>query len=145
MSSTTRRAATCVGTVALAITGTAVSVQAAEPVHIDVDEVFVPGGVSTFTSTIDGCETGTVTTSGRIGGGPGTRFGKFNGFKVFTCSGGGSFVVRLQAKFDEDGSAGTWAIVGGDGGFEDLAGAGTLVGTPTGTGINDVYDGTLRP
>ena len=73
------------------------------------------------------------------------NFGIFNGFKVFACDDGGSFVVRLQARFDDSGSVGTWAILGGTGGFEKLAGSGTLVGTPTTTGINDVYDGTLRP
>ena len=106
--------------------------------------MFTEGAVSTFTSTVDGCESGTVTTlRNQLRGS--RHFGIFNGFKLFECSDGGSFVVRLQAKFGDFGSVGTWAITGGDGGFEDLAGSGTLVGTPTATGINDVYDGTLRP
>ena len=144
MGDTMRRAATCAGGVTLAITGTAIGAQAAEPVHIDVDEVFVEGGVSTFTSTVDGCGTGTVATFTNQNRGS-RRFGIFNGFKVFSCSDGGSFVVRLQAKYGAFGSVGTWAITSGDGGFEVLAGSGTLVGTPTSTGINDLYDGTLRP
>lgn len=43
---------------------------------------------------------------------------------------GGGFVVRLVAKFDEEGSRGTWAIVDGWDGYEDLRGAGALGGTP---------------
>ena len=81
------------------------------------DESFEGSG-STFTSTIEGCSSGTVSNGPfRIGGGPGTDFGKFNGFKAFECADGGGFVVHLLAKFDEEGSTGTWAI----------------------------YDGTLRP
>lgn len=130
--------------VAVLAAGTSVPAVAATPVHIDADEVFE--GQSTFTSTIEGCTSGTVSNgSFRIGGGPGTDFGKFNGFKVFECTDGGGFVVRLLAKFSEEGSTGTWSIVDGWDGYEDLHGAGTLVGTPTSTGINDVYDGTLRP
>jgi hypothetical protein len=144
MGITIRRAATCVGGAALAVSATTAAAQGAAPVHIDADEVFTEGGVSTFTSTIDGCESGTVVTlRNQVSGS--RLFGVFNGFKRFECSDGGSFVVRLQAKFDDSGSVGTWAITRGDGGFERLAGSGTLVGTPTDTGINDVYDGTLRP
>ncbi len=146
MSSWSVRVATLgVATVAAAVAGAAVPAVSATPVHIDADETFAGGG-STFTSTIEGCASGTVSAGPfRIGGGPGTDFGKFNGFKVFECADGGGFVVRLLAKFDEEGSTGTWAIVDGWDGYEDLHGAGTLVGTPTSTGINDVYVGTLRP
>ena len=134
-----------VAIVAAAVTGSAVPAMSATPVHIDADETFEGGG-STFTSTIEGCSSGTVSNGPfRIGGGPGTGFGTYNGFKVFECADGGGFVVRLLAKFDEEGSTGTWAIVDGWDGYEELHGAGTLVGTPTSTGINDVYDGTLRP
>jgi hypothetical protein len=137
-----RGATLVVGIVAV---GAALPATAATPVHIDADETFEGGG-STFTSTIEGCASGTVSNGPfSIGGGPGTDFGKFNGFKVFECADGGGFVVRLLAKFNEEGSTGTWAIVDGWDGYEDLHGAGTLVGTPTSTGINDVYDGTLRP
>jgi hypothetical protein len=146
MNSTSVFGATLVGAIAAAaVAGTALPSVSATPVHIDADERF-DGGVSTFTSTIEGCASGTVSNgSFQIGGGPGTDFGKFNGFKFFECADGGGFVVRLVAKFDDEGSTGTWAIVGGWGDYEDLRGAGTLVGTATSTGINDVYDGTLRP
>ena len=110
-----RRATTCVGGVTLAVTGTTIGAQAAEPVHIDVDEVFVEGGVSTFTSTVDGCETGTVATFTNQNRGS-RRFGISNGFKVFSCSDG------RQLRRPPAGQV-----------------------TPTSTGINDVYDGTLRP
>ena len=142
MSSIVRRVGGCALAVVAAVLGTTVTAQAAEPVHIDADEVF--DGTSTFTSTIDGCGSGTVSNGPfQVHGGP--NFGKFNGFKVFECDGGGGFIVRLQAKFNDVGSTGTWAIVDGWDGFEDLRGAGTLVGTLTPTGINDLYDGTLRP
>ena len=64
-----------------------------------------------------------------------------------TVTAHGAEPVHIDADevFVEGGSVGTWAITGGDGGFERLAGSGTLVGTPSDTGINDVYDGTLRP
>ena len=142
MSSFITRAATCVAVAAVAVAGAAGTVNAAESVHIDAEEVF--GGVSTFTSTIDGCASGTVTNAGdRVTGGP--RFGTFTGFKVFSCEGGGGFVVRLSAKFDETGSTGTWVVVDSSGSLAGLHGSGTLVGTPTEGGINDVYDGVLRP
>ena len=111
MGDTMRRATTCVGGVTLAVTGTTIGAQAAEPVHIDVDEVFVEGGVSTFTSTVDGCETGTVATSTNQNRGS-RRFGIFNGFKVFSCSDGGSFVVRLQARSPRPAPASTTCTTG---------------------------------
>lgn len=136
MSSVFTRAATCAVVLAAAFTGTAGPAQGAESVHIGAKEVFEGG--STFTSNIDGCASSTVeNASPQVHFGP--RFGKFNGFKVFTCDEGGSFVIRLSARFGDSGSTGTWAFVGGG-----LAGGGTL-GTPTSNGINDVYDGTLRP
>lgn len=133
------RIAACVSLAVIGMTGSA---QAAEHIHIDADEVF--DGQSTFTSNLEGCEEGVVSNGG-FQVAESRRFGKFNGFKVFECADGGVFVVRLAAKFDETGSTGTWTIVDGWDGYEQLHGAGTLVGTRTPTGINDVYDGTLRP
>jgi hypothetical protein len=109
---------------------------AAEPVHIEVDTSFV--GPSYFTSNLDGCSSGEVVDDrGRLNGS--RNFGIFNGFKVFECDEGGSFVIRLHATFDDSGAVGTWAFVGGD-----YAGNGRLVGTPVTDGITDVYDGTVR-
>ena len=139
MSRVFTRAATCAAALAAAITATTAPAQAADSVHITAHEVF--GGTSTFTSNIAGCTSGNVYTVGdQVHGGP--WFGKFNGFKIFECAGGGRFVVRLSAMFDDTGSTGTWAFIGGVGG---LAGGGTLVGTPAAGGITDVYDGTVRP
>ena len=117
MKSRSVRSAT-LGTAVVAVAiGAAIPAVSATSVHIDADETFEGSG-STFTSTIEGCSSGTVSNGPfRIGGGPGTDFGKFNGFKAFECADGGGFVVHLLAKFDEEGSTGTWAI----------------------------YDGTLRP
>jgi len=116
---------------------------AAEPVHIEASEPFVEGGQATFVSNLDGCESGTGD-NGRISVAGTPSFGVFNGFKHFTCADGRTFTIRLQAKFGDGGSSGTWAFVGGP-----YAGSGTLVGIPfpeeQGPGILDVYEGTLRP
>lgn len=142
-SSYMRAAASVAAVAAAAITGTTATAHAADAVHIDASEVF--DGGSTFTSDITGCGSGTVTngSNSQLHGGP--RFGKFNGFKIFECASGDVFVVRLSAKFDDTGSVGTWSIIGGTGDLAGLRGSGTLVGTPIPGGINDVYDGTLRP
>jgi hypothetical protein len=120
----------------LALAGPA---EAAEPVHIEAETSI--DEVSPFTSTIQGCESGTVV-NGRFSFAGTPAFGIFNGFKHFTCADGSRFTIRLQATFDDTGSTGTWAFVGGT-----HAGAGTLVGVPfeEGEGITDIYDGTLRP
>ena len=142
-SSYVRAAASAAAVAAAAITATTAPATAAGAVHIDAREIF--DGGSTFTSDIPGCGSGTVTngSNSQVHGGP--RFGKFNGFKIFECAGGDVFVVRLSAKFGDTGSTGTWSIVDGSGDVADLRGSGTLVGTPIPDGINDVYDGTLRP
>ena len=115
---------------------------AAQPVHIEASEPF-DGSQATFVSNLDGCESGTVS-NGRISVAGTPLFGIFNGFKHFTCADGSEFTIRLQARFGEGGSTGTWAFVGGT-----YSGRGTLVGIPfdpsEGEGITDVYDGTLRP
>ena len=86
MNSRSARSATLgMAVVAVAI-GAAIPAVSATPVHIDADETFEGSG-STFTSTIEGCSSGTVSNGPfRIGGGPGTDFGKFNGFKAFEFS-----------------------------------------------------------
>ena len=115
---------------------TAGPASAAEAVHIEVATSFV--GPSYFTSNLDGCASGEVRDErARLAGS--RHFGIFNGFKVFECDEGGSFVVRLHATFDDVGSTGSWAFVGGD-----YRGSGTLVGNPVTDGIDDVYDGTIR-
>ena len=71
--------------------------------------------------------------------------GVFAGVKVFDCedSGENGFVVRLNARFGEGGSVGTWAIVGSWGSLAGLSGAGTLTGDPIENGIIDTYAGTV--
>ena len=127
----------------LAVLGPMAPATAATPVHIEASEPFVEGSEATFVSNLDGCESGTVE-NGRLSVAGTPSFGIFNGFKHFTCADGSEFTIRLQARFGEGGSTGTWAFVGGT-----YAGSGTLVGTPfpeeEGPGITDVYDGTMRP
>jgi hypothetical protein len=118
---------------------------AGEPVHIEAATV-IEDPAADFTSTLDGCTWGTVE-NGRLRVAFTPRFGVFNGEKVFSCGEtDGGFVVRLQAKFSEDGSTGTWAITRSWGSQAGLHGAGTLVGEPLEPdGILDIYDGMLRP
>ena len=118
---------------------------AGEPVHIE-SATTISDPAADFTSTIEGCESGTVE-NGRFSLAFTPRFGIFNGSKVFSCGeSDGGFVVRLQAKFSEAGSTGTWAITRSWGSQAGLHGAGTLVGEPLPPdGILDIYDGTLRP
>ena len=127
---------------ALAVLGPLAPASAAEPVHIEASEPF-DGSQATFVSNLEGCGSGTVE-NGTFSASGSARFGIFNGFKHFTCADGSEFTVRLQARFGDAGSTGTWAFVGGT-----YRGNGTLVGIPfepsEGEGITDIYDGTLRP
>lgn len=113
------------------------------PVDVVAHETFGPEP-NVFESTIPGCETGTV-----VNGDSKTQFtpwgGIFVGIKEFTCAGDvGGFDVRLNARFGELGSTGTWTIVDAWGAYEGAKGSGTLVGTPTETGIDDRYTGSAR-
>ena len=71
--------------------------------------------------------------------------GVFGGYKVFDCEGAGDdgFVVRLNARFGESGSVGTWSVVAAWGSLANLAGAGMLTGDPIENGIIDHYVGTV--
>lgn len=102
------------------------------------------GQPAPFVSTLDGCE------SGQVVNGPANFaftpvLGVFAGFKVFECDGGGGFVLRLNARFDAGGSVGTWSVVDALGFLAGMAGSGKLVGVPfpDGTGITDIYEGTV--
>ena len=115
----------------------------ATPVEILAHTVFTSQR-SGFESSLAGCEEGTVID------GPGDVHstpsgGVFNGDKEFTCRGTDSgFTVRLKARFGGDGSTGSWTVTEGWGDLEGLKGSGSLVGTPTDEGIDDVYTGTVR-
>ena len=71
--------------------------------------------------------------------------GVYSGLKEFTCAGdGGGFTVRLNARFGEGGSTGSWTFVDGWGFLEGVKGSGTLVGIPTEDGLDDHYTGSAR-
>ena len=99
-----------------------------------------------FTATgIPDCEWGSVYDVG--GRAEFTRHhGVFSGYKALDCEDGGEngFVVRLNARFGESGSVGTWAVVGSWGSLAGLSGAGGLTGDPIPSGgITDNYFGAV--
>jgi len=71
------------------------------------------------------------------------RFGVFAGFKIFDCGNDTGFILRLNAKFNEEGSVGTWAVVSSWGSLAGLTGTGSLTGDPFDGGITDTYVGTV--
>lgn len=112
-------------------------------VHTIIPEDGEPGPAA-FEGNIPGCETGTV-----VDVGPKTRFtkwgGVFVGTKVFTCENGeDGFAVRLNARFGENGSTGSWNLTDAWGAFAGTKASGSLTGTPTDGGIDDRYTGTAR-
>jgi hypothetical protein len=118
---------------------------AGAPVHIEAVTSFEEGAVNTFTSTIDGCESGSVTEGRvRIGGGRGP-FGIFSGEKIFACDSGETFTLHLNARFPVGpGSVGNWSLLSASDDLGLSSASGKLVGFGTDTGVLDVYDGTLR-
>ena len=67
----------------------------------------------------------------------------FAGFKVFTCSETTGFVLRLNARFGDWGSVGSWSVVDAWGSVAGISGAGSLTGDPLNPGIQDNYVGTI--
>jgi hypothetical protein len=126
--------------------GVAAPVSAA-PVRIPVDVVVhtdFSADVSAFEGNIPGCETGTV-----VEGASKTHFtpwgGVFVGVKEFTCAGGeGGFDVRLNARFSDLGSIGSWRVIDGWGNYDGVRASGFLTGTITDIGIDDRYTGIAR-
>lgn len=116
-----------------------------QPVQIVAHTSF-ESDVSDFDSSLEGCESGTVVNGAKIT----VQFtpwgGTFNGDKEFTCAGGESgFVLRLKARFGQNGSTGSWTVVDGWGDLTGLKGSGSLVGIPVSEDqIDDVYTGTVR-
>jgi hypothetical protein len=98
-----------------------------------------------FTATgIPDCEWGSVYDGGgHVQFTP--RHGVFAGYKVFDCedSGENGFVVRLNARFGESGSVGSWAILDAWGSLAGLSGAGGQTGDPFDGGIVDSYFGAV--
>ncbi|MCU1418051.1 MAG: hypothetical protein JWP32_2225 [Schumannella sp.] len=125
----------------------AVAPVSADPVFFPVDVVVhtdFSAEMSEFEGNIPGCETGTV-----VNGEGATHFtpwgGVFVGVKEFTCAGGeGGVDVRLNARFGELGSTGTWTVIDGWGSLEGVKASGSLVGVYTEIGIDDRYTGSAR-
>ena len=97
----------------------------------------------TFTATgIPGCSSGLV-----YDGGGRVQFtralGVFAGFKVFDCGDDSGFVLRLNARFGDTGSTGTWSVVDAWGSVAGMSGSGSLTGVPIENGIADSYVGTV--
>ena len=93
------------------------------------------------------CPSGTAETGpifaagfGRMGLGNGT----FHLIKTLTCEdGSGTFQIKVNAGQTPTGTIGGFSVVGGTGAYAGLSGGGSLVGTGTDVGINDLYTGRL--
>jgi hypothetical protein len=126
----------------------AVAPVSAAPVRFPVDVVVhtdFSAEVSAFEGNIPGCETGTVVNGDRSR----THFtpwgGVFVGVKEFTCAGGeGGVDVRLNARFGELGSTGSWTVIDAWGSLEGVKASGSLVGVYTEIGVDDRYTGSAR-
>jgi len=93
------------------------------------------------------CESGT--TSNVVGPFHGTTTLRFSVDKTFTCDdGSGTFLVKMSVRLDTvtNETTANWKVKSGTGDYTDLAGRGTLIGTPGAPGedITDVYSGKLR-
>ena len=115
--------------------------QAGTRTTIEFTDVRTFDGTSSVTTDLADCPTATgVDLRGRVVGA--RPHGVFIGIRDFQCGDGSGFVVRLTARFTDDGSTGSWSIVSACGNLAGLRGAGKLVGTPTGApGISDHYTG----
>lgn len=122
-----------------------VSAGSRQPVTMTVTTIFDEFPDAFVATGIEGCAWGSVYDAG--GRAEFTRHhGVFAGYKVFDCEDGGEngFVVRLNARFAEGGSVGSWAVVGSWGSLAGLSGAGGLTGDPIeGGGITDNYVGAM--
>jgi hypothetical protein len=102
----------------------------------DVPDAFVATGLA-------GCATGVVEDGGAKVVFP-PPHGVFAGDKVFLCDGSDSgLVVRLNARFGNPGSVGTWSIIASWGVLAGVHGSGRLTGDPIENGIFDHYTGWI--
>lgn len=83
-------------------------------------------------------------------GAKGRGAGTFHLIKTLTCAdgpnAGDSFQIRVEAATTATGTIGGWAVVDGSGAFDNLRGAGSIVGTSNpspGVDLQDVYTGRL--
>jgi hypothetical protein len=112
-------------------------------VSIDANTIFATDP-DPFTATgLPGCGSGTV-----VDGPVHFEFQRpinvFAGYKVFTCADAANgFVLRLNARFGDFGSVGTWSVVDAWGSLSGMAGAGDIVGDAVDGAILDHYRGTL--
>jgi hypothetical protein len=150
--STMRRTITVFGAlVALALGAVPASAATAATATIEVHTSF-EAGAGTFSADSDLlCASGTTTDSTLIAGNG--RAITFHNLKTFHCAdGSGTFTLRLQAQVKPCNSttSGVWSVAGGTGAYEDLSGAGSLVGTYfpgdacSAEGIDDVLTGVVR-
>ena len=77
---------------------------------------------------------------GRMGRGAGT----FHLTKTLTCDdGSGTFQILVNVGPAWPGTVGGFSVSGGTGAYANLRGGGSIIGTPTDVGINDLYTGRL--
>jgi hypothetical protein len=115
--------------------------QAGTRMTIEFTDVRTFEGDSSVTTSLDECPTAT-TEDHRTHTVFGPRHGVFVGIRDFQCGDGSGFVVRVTARFNDEGSTGSWSIVSAYGSLAGLRGAGSLVGTSTDApGIIDHYTG----
>jgi hypothetical protein len=112
-----------------------------QTVRIDDTRLITSDTGSATTSLAECPSAESVDVRFQVGGGP--PHGVFVGLRDFQCADGG-LVIRLSAKFGDDGSTGTWSVADSYGNLAGTTGTGTLVGDPiAGGGIVDHYVGTL--
>jgi len=117
---------------------------------IDVHQDFTqPTGTFTAESELL-CESGTTSDLVRVTGNEVNL--NFHVLKTFTCAdGSGTFTLRLQAHVMPCAANdwGSWSVAGGTGDYENLRGAGTVIGTYSPTNacdaeaIDDHFEGRL--
>jgi hypothetical protein len=137
--------------VAIALVGTAVPAAATPPADttIRIDTILPPDGSPAFGPfTATGsvvCPRGdTVDLLTKAAGSQSGDQLQLLVLKRFTCAdGSGSFdmLLRVHLVFEPFSDVATWTVVGGTGRYERLHGTGTLVGTPTATGVVDTLTG----
>lgn len=126
----------------LALAASPVAADGARPVTITLD-VDIVAGTETFTATGAFCPVGEAESfDGVVTGGPTVVF---HLTKVFTCEGGSTLTVDLDAVFQNKrgGTVGGWRITGGTGDYAGATGGGQIVGEGTTTGIIDTYTGVI--
>ena len=125
-------------------------------VTIEVDTLFgeiavLPSPFTAHGPAVDAgllCPSGTVSDLLSIAAGPPSDGPiNFHVIKLFECAdGSGTATIQLNAHviFDPFSDVGPWNVLAATGAYANLHGTGTLEGTPTATGVYDVYTGSLH-